>query len=213
MSTRPATRAETQLQTRERLIDAATRVFARRGYHAATLEEVAREAGYSTGAVYSNFAGKEELFLALADRQIAGRAEQAEAIAEVAAEAESSGESDALQKAIARWFRAFIEDNEEWPLLFYEFWSYGVRSPHLREEFEARRRAARDAIARPLADAARSRGLRLRYPPEQLAAAMSGVINGLAFERTVDPEALSEKVAAFVVSTVLTESLTEPKRG
>ena len=213
MSTRPATRAETQLQTRERLIDAATRVFARRGYHAATLEEVAREAGYSTGAVYSNFAGKEELFLALADRQIAGRAEQAEAIAEVAAEAESSGESDALQKAIARRFRAFIEDNEEWPLLFYEFWSYGVRSPHLREEFEARRRAARDAIARPLADAARSRGLRLRYPPEQLAAAMSGVINGLAFERTVDPEALSEKVAAFVVSTVLTESLTEPKRG
>ena len=86
MSTPPATRAEQQVQTRERLIDAAARVFARRGYHAATLAEVAREAGYSTGAVYSNFSGKEDLFLALADRQVAGRGEQARAIAELAPE-------------------------------------------------------------------------------------------------------------------------------
>jgi AcrR family transcriptional regulator len=211
MSTRPATRAETQVQTRERLIDAAARVFARRGYHVATLDEVAREAGYSTGAVYSNFSGKEDLFLALADRQIGARAEQARAVAEAAAQADASGAPDGLQRAIASWFRAFVEDNAEWPLLFYEFWSYGVRSPHLRAEFEERRRAAREAIARPLAEAAAARGLKLRYPPEQVAAALSSVINGLAFERTVDPEALSEAVAAFVVSTVLEESLVDEK--
>jgi AcrR family transcriptional regulator len=211
VSTRPPTRAESQIQTRERLIDTAARVFARRGYHAATLDEVAREAGYSTGAVYSNFSGKEDLFLALADRQIGGRAEQARAVAEAAGQADTSGDAKGLQEAIAKWFRSFIEDNAEWPLLFYEFWSYGVRSPHLRAEFEERRRAARDAIARPLADAAAAQGLKLRYPPEQVAAALSGVINGLAFERTVDPETLSETVAAFAVSTVIEESLVDPK--
>src|SRR5262249_56636165 len=107
MSPRPATRAEQQLQTRERLIDAAAQVFARRGYHAATLEEVAHEAGHSTGAVYSNFNGKEDLFLALADRQITGRAEQAQAVAEAAAEAEASGDPARLQAALAASFRAF----------------------------------------------------------------------------------------------------------
>src|SRR5262249_59391444 len=101
MSPRPATRAEQQLQTRERLIDAASQVFARRGYHAATLEEVAREAGYSTGAVYSNFSGKEDLFLALADRQIGGPAEQAQVVARAAAEAEAAGDAGPLEAAPA----------------------------------------------------------------------------------------------------------------
>src|SRR5262245_39764617 len=102
MSTAPASRAEQQEQTRERLVDAAARVFAQRGYHAATLAEVAREAGYSTGAVYSNFAGKEDLFLALADRQIAGRAEQARAIARFAPE-DPWADSRRLETAIAAW--------------------------------------------------------------------------------------------------------------
>ena len=205
MSTRPATRAEQQLQTRERLVDAAARVFGRRGYHAATLEEVAREAGYSTGAVYSNFSGKEELFLALADRQVAGRAEQARAIAALAPE-DPWADTARLRTAIAAWFNSFVEKNAEWPLLFYEFWSYGVRNSRLRSEFEARRAAARDAIARPLAEAAEARGFELRYPAEELAAALSGVINGLAFERTIDPSGVSERVAAFVVSTILREA-------
>jgi len=211
MSTAPASRAEQQEQTRERLVDAAARVFAQRGYHAATLAEVAREAGYSTGAVYSNFAGKEDLFLALADRQIAGRAEQARAIARFAPE-DPWADSRRLETAIAAWLHSFTEENEDWPLLFYEFWSYGVRTAELRSEFEARRTAARQAIARPLAEIAESRGMKLRYPAEELAAALSGVINGLAFERTVDPESMSERVAAFVVSTILRESFEPPKR-
>ncbi|MGZ6213869.1 MAG: TetR/AcrR family transcriptional regulator, partial [Candidatus Limnocylindria bacterium] len=202
---------EQQVQTRERLVDAAARVFARRGYHAATLAEVAREAGNSTGAVYSNFSGKEDLFLALADRQVAGRAEQAQAIADLAPE-DPWADGRRLERAIASWFRSFTEENEEWPLLFYEFWSYGVRNAELRSEFEARRAAARKAIAAPLAQVAAERGLKLRYPAEELAAALSGVINGLAFERTVNPDAMSERVAAFVVSTLLRESFEQPAK-
>jgi AcrR family transcriptional regulator len=194
---KPLTRPEQQQRTRERLLDAASRVFARRGYHAATLEQVAHEAGYSTGAVYSNFSGKEDLFLALADRQIGGRAEQARRVAEAA---EDPAE---LEAALAEWFRSFVEESEDWPLLFYEFWSYGVRNASLRSEFEARRRTAREAISRPLAEAASQLGHRPRYPPEQLAAALSGVINGLAFERAVDPESIPDEMFAFVIRTLL----------
>ena len=72
MATRPRrlTRDERKAETREALLDAASRVFARRGYHAAAVDEVAADAGFSTGALYSNFEGKEDLFLALLQREI-----------------------------------------------------------------------------------------------------------------------------------------------
>src|SRR5712692_5791331 len=55
--------------TREALLDAATTVFARKGYGAGTLEEIADAAGLTTGAVYSNFGNKQELFLAVIARR------------------------------------------------------------------------------------------------------------------------------------------------
>ena len=63
-------RQERKSQTRERLIDAAAVVFARRGFEAASLDEVAAAAGYTKGAVYSNFASKTDLFIALIERRI-----------------------------------------------------------------------------------------------------------------------------------------------
>src|SRR5438876_3817962 len=66
-------RGERRLQTRARLLAAAERVFARRGYYAATLDEIAAEAGFTKGALYYNFASKEELFLALLDQHIESR--------------------------------------------------------------------------------------------------------------------------------------------
>lgn len=68
---RPATRAERQEQTRQALVHAAREVFARDGFHGARLERIATEAGYSKGAVYSNFDGKADLFLAVMDANLA----------------------------------------------------------------------------------------------------------------------------------------------
>lgn len=63
----PPSRQDRQQQTRDALVVAARDVFSNDGYHAASLERIAREAGYSKGAVYSNFAGKSDLFLAVMD--------------------------------------------------------------------------------------------------------------------------------------------------
>ena len=59
------TRSESKVRTRTDLIAAARSVFLARGFHPATLDEIAEQAGYTKGAVYSNFAGKDDLFLAL----------------------------------------------------------------------------------------------------------------------------------------------------
>src|ERR1700737_3490334 len=64
------TREQSKANTRERLLDAARAVFARSGFHGASVEEIASEAGFSTGALYSNFDGKEDLFLVLMEREI-----------------------------------------------------------------------------------------------------------------------------------------------
>jgi AcrR family transcriptional regulator len=191
------TRLEKQARTRERLLDAAARVFARRGYHAATLEEIGREAGHSTGAVYSNFSGKEELFLALADREVADRLAEVEAVMEAAIAGRDAGAITAEQ------FRSFIARDPEWPLLFYEFWSYGVRNPRLREEFDRRRRAVREALAEALEAVAERQGLGLRFPADQLAGAISASVNGLAFERVADPDSLSDETISYSIWTLL----------
>src|SRR5919198_5978399 len=160
------TRKEAQGKTRQRVLAAAAKVFARRGYHRATVDEIASEAGFTIGALYSNFSGKEELFLALADRQVEER------VAEVGAMADAA-EGDEPSKDAAEQFRAFLERDPEWPLLFYEFWSLSVRNPELQVELAKRRDAIRDALADCLERIAKRHGFRLRFPAPVLATAIA----------------------------------------
>src|SRR5262245_33076884 len=73
-------RQERREQTRSELVAAARSVFLRRGFHAASLDEIAAEAGFTKGAVYSNFAGKDELFVAVLAAHFAARVEIFEAL-------------------------------------------------------------------------------------------------------------------------------------
>jgi AcrR family transcriptional regulator len=196
-------RKETQRQTRERVLAAAANVFARRGYHRATVDEIASEAGFTIGALYSNFAGKEELFLALADRQVEERVAEVGAIAEAA-------EGDAPGADAAEQLRAFLDRDPDWPLLFYEFWSLSVRNPDLQDELAKRRDAIRDAIAKTLQRVARRHGFNLRFPAPVLATAIAASLNGLAFERAADPKALPDEVFAEFVTAVLGCAIAEP---
>jgi AcrR family transcriptional regulator len=199
------TRKERQEQTREELVGAAAKVFARRGYYQATVEEIAAEAGFSTGAVYSNFDGKEELFLALADRQVLDRVAEIEAVAGAA-----EGNGDAGLEA-AEQFRAFLENDPDWPLLFYEFWSLSVRNPELQDELAKRRETIRDALAETLERVADAFGIELRFPAPALATAIAASLNGLAFERAADPDALPDEVFAEFITAVLGCAISAPQ--
>src|SRR5215216_2096286 len=80
MKRKRKSQAERREETRELVLAAAARVFASRGFHATSLEAVAEEAGFSRGAVYYNFADKEELFLELLDRRCAERSQDLRAV-------------------------------------------------------------------------------------------------------------------------------------
>lgn len=200
----PNRRQAKQQLTRERLLDSAMRVFARRGYHAATLEEVAADAGLSTGAVYSNFAGKEDLFLTLTDREVAKRVE------EIGAVLASSDSPDALEREAGGQFARFIRDDPHWPLLFFEFFAYGARNEHLRDQFTTRRRAVQGAIAHGLQERAAASSFELPLPAEQIAVGIGALINGLAFERVIDPESVPDELFGLMLSRLITALFSAP---
>jgi AcrR family transcriptional regulator len=199
-----SSRHRRQAQTRAELLDAAARVFARRGYHGATLDEIAAEAGFTSGAVYSNFKGKEELFLALTDQEIEQRLEDFRAVGEAA---DTPG---GTQEAASERFAKFVREDPDWPLLYFEFWAYAARNPGLRKEFSKRRRSIQKTLAEMIERQCAEAGVRLPIAPEHVAVALGALIDGLAFERVIDPDSISDELFGLLISRVLSGLVGSP---
>jgi AcrR family transcriptional regulator len=179
-------RAEKQAQTRRALVDAAQTVFLKRGFTGASVEAIAAEAGFTRGAFYSNFASKEELFVALLkdrmysyfERMTARRLADPDHLPSLR---ETGEELAQLQRdPESAWlFRLFLEvlahasRHEELRALPAEFWSE-LRS----SAAEITARAFASAGKPPPAD------------PKLLATAMIALNMGLTIQRYVDPDAV-----------------------
>jgi AcrR family transcriptional regulator len=190
------TRAERRQQTRARLLDAAGQVFARRGFHAATVDEVADAAGYTKGAVYSNFANKDELFLALLDQRLAAQLQQVEALYAI----ESSEE---LLAAMPGWTEREFAAARDFGVLMVEFSLYALRNPAAQAELAQRYRQLRSRLAELI----RRRYARHRsappMPPEHLAALVLATDAGLFLQYALEPGALPWELHAEAMIRLL----------
>jgi AcrR family transcriptional regulator len=203
-STSRMTREQSRANTRERLLAAARSVFARAGFHGASVEEIASEAGFSTGALYSNFEGKEDLFLVLMEREID---EHAAEIAEAVQMRSSVAERAA---GGARQWMSTIEREPELLLLFMEFWAYGVRDPQVKPKVAARFAQMRRTLTALIVEGARDFDLELRVPAEQLAIVIDALADGIARQKLADPDAVPDELMGTIVSLLLTAA-TVPK--
>jgi AcrR family transcriptional regulator len=187
----------TRAQTRQRLLRAAGEVFAERGYDRASLDDVAAAAGLTKGAVYSNFAGKDELFYALMRERIGERLDLvAEAVERQATVGEITRDaSNALAKLISA--------QADWHLLFIEFWSRAVRDPNLSREFARERRSARGLIERVLQERAAEAKIELPAPVQQLAVAVLALSNGIAIEHLADPDTVDPSTFGVILRLLL----------
>jgi AcrR family transcriptional regulator len=201
MDVRRLSRAESRDRTRTLLIQAARRVFLRHGYHAATLDAVAEEAGFTKGAVYSAFDSKADLFLAVFDDRVAARVREIER-ADV--DAKTPGEH---AEALARQFIAGIEHDPDWSAVVIEFWAHASRDPELRARFAARHAVLKNALARAFDAMTQRTGRPAVLAADHLATVGLALGNGFALEAMagghVDGD-LFPKVAA-VLMTALTE--------
>jgi AcrR family transcriptional regulator len=181
------TREEARRQTRERLLDAAADVFRRQGYHGASLEAVAEAAGYTKGAVYSNFATKADLFMALLERFLAGEAA-------VQSEQFASGSIEEFIGNLDKVFTRQVTSDPTWVVLQIEFWLAAVREPALRERLLARARQVQEASCeawdRRLAEAAG----RSQFTGGELATLLNALASGLALQWELDPDGMDPQL-------------------
>lgn len=174
-------REESQQQTRQRLLDAAFTVFGERGYHGSSIDAIADEAGFSKGAVYSNFASKDELFLALLDHYAEEQMKGWERIRNLfESNAQSSqNESDYVE---------YIQQQRLWILLQMEFMLNALRDEKMREEVAKRLRAMREVMKNHLAAAHELHGITPALPLDQLPLSLFSFDIGLAMQTLLDPE-------------------------
>ncbi len=181
MSPRPLTREESQARTRARLLKAATKVFLRDGFHAASIGQIARAAGYTTGAVYSNFESKEELCVAVLESRFLGLAVELQQ--ELAA---TKPTVDARMAALERWYENIL-GSEEWGLLAAEFALSIRKKTSLRNQLASRFQQGRQMIAALLVEQQQQLGIDFGLESDRLAAAVLGLGMGLMLQRVLDP--------------------------
>lgn len=179
------TRERRRQQTRDVLIAAATEVFARRGFEGASLEEIAETAGFTRGAIYKNFAGKEELFFAVTDRLNEQVIDAFRAIAPVSANAKEWDFS-----ALAAMWRASVDGFDDLFAIFKEYELYVLRNPSARKRAAAHRRKSRALVASFIEEVAERSGMTLRLPAPTLASIILAAADGLTYAARVDGEDL-----------------------
>jgi AcrR family transcriptional regulator len=191
------TRAEAKARTRELLLDAAARVFAQKGLAGASVDEIAEAAGYSIGAVYSNFGSKEQLFVELLKERANDRVTQA---TEIAADAEPAE----AQRAFSRLLVEVADKDVDFAPLQAEFWLYAVRNPELMEAYAERMREPRDLltqlVARSVPDPARA---------GELSAIVIALFQGLVRMRRVDPDSVPDELFGRALRWLFTGALAD----
>ncbi len=192
----------TRAQTRQRLLLAAGEVFAQRGYDRASLDDVAAAAGLTKGAVYSSFAGKDDLFYALMRERIDER------LALVTEAVERQTTVSDMTRDAGSGLAQLMSSQRDWHLLFIEFWARAVRDPELHDEFARERRSVRGLVAQFLEARAAEAGVNLPAPAEQLAVAVLALSNGIAIEHLADPETVDPSTFGVTLGLLLDGLLT-----
>lgn len=166
-------RAERKALTREALLDKGVEVFLRDGFHGASLDRVAAEAGFTKGAVYAHFTDKADLFLAILERRVDRRV-----VVQDTAGADATAYEELILQAVEQW-GAVMRGDRAWSLLLLEFWIFAARDPELRARVAVQHRRTRDSIA-ALFGALRARaGTTLAADDDALATVVIAVGNGL----------------------------------
>ena len=182
--------------TRQHLLEAAAMVFARNGFHGSTLDEVAATAGFTKGAVYSNFKSKDDLFLALLDDRI-------ERQFALTAEVLDSGPHEAAEmlprmRELLSPEATFWDDN--WETLFLEFVLYARRNPEAAAKLADRAARERALVQQIIENEHANLGLSPEYRTRELAEISIALVGGLAIARLIDPRAVTDETLDAMLS-------------
>jgi AcrR family transcriptional regulator len=185
-------------EARGELLTAALRVFARRGYREAGVDEIASEAGYSKGALYWHFSGKEELLQALLEERVDLPTREMVALLESA-----PPERDMSLEAAGEFARQLAEQREAL-VLDREYWSLAIRDPELRTRYVERQAQLRGAYAAAL----EARGRHLGTPPglpmpaNDVARIIMAIVGGLTTDELTEPGSIRPQLVSEALAVL-----------
>lgn len=191
----------TREETRERVLAAAFQVFAERGIAASSVNDVAAAAGLTKGAVYSSFASKDELVLAIMEQHVMERLSGAIGVFAAAPDLQT-----AMTTAGAGLVDALRADSV-WHLLLAEYFALSQHDPDIRLALRDRRREARASISRALTKLSEEHQLVLPLPPDEFATILIALSNGLGIESGIDPEGVPDEIFGKVLLLLTREML------
>jgi AcrR family transcriptional regulator len=176
----PTRRVESQARTRQLVLEAAERLFLSDGFGATSLEDIAREAGFSKGAVYSNFAGKTDLFFAVLERQFVELAEQLRQAV--------TAEDDALSQlaAVGTWYEHFLQVESGWARSLPEVVALTAQDDAARARFGALLQSIEEAVVDLTEQQQASLGMQFGLPPKQIGALVVSLVIGLTVRSVHD---------------------------
>ena len=195
MTFEPLTAERRRAMTRQHLLDAAAIVFARNGFHGSTLDEVAATAGFTKGAVYSNFKSKDDLFLELVDDRID---RQFAVVTEIL----ESGSHEAAEQfpRIREIFRSEMFWADDFITLWLEFVLYARRNPEVRAKLAASAQRSRAQVQALIEHEYATIGMTPNYPARDLAEISLALFNGLTIDRLINPSAVTDETLDTTLS-------------
>lgn len=184
-------------QTRERLLDAAAEVFAKRGFETATLDEVAAAAGYTKGAVYSNFANKTELLIALIERRV--EVQSAEYTARF-----QGLDIDSVTRGLLEPANRIDDGERQFLMLLSEFWLHAMRDERTRTLMSEQYEVARTFVAGMLTASGYGKpGHEQKLGARDMAIVIEALGTGIALQAAIDPEHVRLGLVADVLGELL----------
>jgi AcrR family transcriptional regulator len=193
-------------QTQERLLDAALDVFAERGFHGASVEEVCERAGFSRGAFYSNYSSKTELFIALYHRQSERTMIALDTYALPAARSANQDLTSMVTESMSS-----VPHDRRWFLINAEFTLHTVRNPAAAASFAAARAKSRAVFAAHITELLDQMDLELTVPAEDVARWLFALKDGGVTQSYVEPDKLGPHDLTRQVTPLLLAAVTRPK--
>jgi AcrR family transcriptional regulator len=191
------TRVEAKAETRRRVLEAAEAAFRRDGYHGASLERIAAEAGFTTGAVYSTFESKASVMMAL----VATMAERRRAVWAEALAATATVE-DFVAEVSHQAAREGAAERDWWAVII-EFMTVVARDERLRARYAEIHEVSLLALADSIRTWMQRAGGHWEISPERLAIVVTALGRGLGVESLVAPDAVPEDLIVEAQLTLL----------
>ena len=187
---------------RREILGAAVRMFARQGYAATTIADIAHEAGVAKGTIYLYFASRDEVLLAAFD------AFEEELLAAVRTTTETAAPAFARLRAMLSIVLSRLEAEPNLARIALDFWAAGAfggeqKGIDFGRIYAVYRRLVRELLAEAASDGSIRAGL-----PEETAAVIIGTIEGVLLQSIVDPQAVPLRRMAEPVLDILLNGLT-----